>query len=119
MADETPESSKNYFKQSFDFHQKYNPEPDFDKFAKCLIEMWTDKTEEGYPQASVENISVPALIIRGNDDYSFPLESAVELTMKIKNSLFLNLPFAPHGVHKKYPQIFEIITKEFLNEHEK
>ena len=117
MAGETPESCRNYFKQSFDFHQKYNPEPDFDKLAKCLIEMWTDKTEDGYPQASVENISAPVLIIRGNDDDMFPLESAVELSKKVKNSLLLNIPFAPHGAFKKYPQIFEVITKEFLTHH--
>ena len=119
MEDTTPEDCRNYFKQSFYFHQQYNPQPDFDKLAKCAIEMWTDKTEDGYPQASVENILVPVLIIRGNDDYMFPLESAVELTTKVKESLLFNIPFAPHGAFKKYPQIVEIVTKEFLNKHEK
>jgi len=114
MIETTPEECRNYFKQSFDFYQQYNPQPDFDKFAKCVIEMWSDKTEDGYPDASVENITVPLLIIRGNDDYMFPLESAVELTTKVKNALLLNIPFAPHEVFKKYPQIFEVITKEFL-----
>ena len=116
MEGETPERGREtWLRRSFDFHQKYNPIPDFDKFARCVFEMWTDKTEDGYPQESVENINVPTLIIRGNDDYTFPLESAVELTMKIKNSLFFNIPFAPHDAHRKYPQIFEIVTKEFLN----
>jgi pimeloyl-ACP methyl ester carboxylesterase len=119
MAGTSPEDCRNYFKQSFDFYQKHNPLPDFDKFAKCAIEMWTDKTEDGYPHASVENIIVPTLIIRGNDDYMFPLESAVELTGKVKNSVLLNIPFAPHGAFRKYPQIFEIVTKEFLNKLDK
>ena len=120
MADTTPEDFRNYFKQSFDFYQQHNPLPNFDKFAKCVIEMWTDKTEEaGYPGASVENINIPMLIIRGNDDYMFPLESAAELTSKVKTSLLFNIPFAPHGAFKKYPQIFEIVTKEFLNINEK
>jgi len=119
MADTTPEDCKNYFKQSFEFHQQYNPQPDFIKFAKCAIDMWTDKTENGYPQTSVENILIPILIIRGNDDYMFPLESAVEFTTKVKNSLLFNIPFAPHGAFRKYPQIFEIVTKEFLNKQEK
>jgi metallo-beta-lactamase class B len=119
MAGSTPEDNRNYFKQSFDFHQEHNPLPDFDKFAKCVTEMWTDKTEDGYPHTSVENIIVPMLIIRGNDDYMFSLESAVELTTKVKNSLLLNIPFAPHRAFRKYPQIFEIVTKEFLNKHEK
>ncbi|MDR1517562.1 MAG: alpha/beta hydrolase [Dysgonamonadaceae bacterium] len=63
---------------------------------------------------SVEEITVPLLIIRDNDDEMFPLESAFELTTKVKNSLLLNIPFAPHGAFRKYPQIFEAITKEFL-----
>ena len=115
MEGETPERSKEtWLRTCFDFYQKYNPIPDFDKFAKCVFKMWTDITEDGYPQENVQNINVPTLIIRGNDDYIFPIESAVELTMKIKNSVLLNIPFAPHDAHRKYLQIFEIITKEFL-----
>lgn len=118
MVDMTPEEYRKSFRSSYEFHQVYNPTSDFDKFAACLHEMWIDKTEDGYPLASVENINIPTLIIRGNDDYMFPLESAIELATKVKKSLFLNIPFAPHGAHRKYPQIFEVITKEFLNKRE-
>jgi len=45
----------------------------------------------------------------------FPLESAFELTQKVENSFLFNIPFAPHAAHRKYPQIFELITKEFLS----
>ena len=114
MAGTTPEQCRETFKRYFDFHQAHNPQPDFDKFAKCVIEMWTDKTEDGYPQENVENINVPILIIRGNDDYMFSLESAVELTKKVRNSLFFNIPFVPHAAFRKYPQIFETITKAFF-----
>ncbi|MCC8153634.1 MAG: alpha/beta hydrolase [Tannerellaceae bacterium] len=118
MANMTPEEYRKAFRRSYEFHMKYNPEPNFDKFAKYLHEMWIDKTENGYPLATVQNIDVPTLIIRGNDDYMFPLESAVELTTKIINSSLLNIPFAPHGAFKKYPQIFEVIVKDFLLNHE-
>jgi pimeloyl-ACP methyl ester carboxylesterase len=115
MENVTVESAiETWFQENFDFYQKHNPNPDFNKFAKCVFEMWTDKTEDGYPQENVENINVPTLIIRGNDDDAFPLESAVELTKRINNSLLFNIPFAPHDAHNKYPQIFEIITKDFL-----
>ena len=103
-----------WFQTSFDFYQKNNPTPEFDKFVQCVLEMWIDKTEDGYPQENVENINVPTLIIRGNDDNAFPLESAVELTKKINNSLLFNIPFAPHDAYNKYPHFFEIITKDFL-----
>ncbi|MDR0750834.1 MAG: alpha/beta hydrolase [Tannerellaceae bacterium] len=103
---------KGYF---LDSYQRHNPQPDFDRFTKCIIEMWIDKTEDGYPLESVEKIIVPTLIIRGNDDDAFPLESAVKLASKIEKSLLFNIPFAPHDAHNKYPQMFETVTKEFLN----
>lgn len=103
------------WKEIFNFYQLHNPEPNVDRPVEGVIEMWTDKTEDGYPLESVENITVPTLIIRGNDDNSFPLESAVELASKIEKSLLFNIPFAPHDAHNKYPQFFEAVTKEFLN----
>lgn len=112
VAGITPEDWKNYF---FDSYQLHNPQPDFDWFVKCVLAMWTDKTEDGYPLESVEDITVPTLIIRGNDDDSFTLESAVVLTGKVKGSLLFNIPFAPHDAHTKYLQLFETITTEFLN----
>jgi pimeloyl-ACP methyl ester carboxylesterase len=111
MADLSPE----VWKVIFDNYQLHNPEPDIDRPMECVVEMWTDKTEDGYPLESVENITVPTLIIRGNDDNAFPLESAVELASKIEKSLLFNIPFAPHDAHNKYPQMFETVTKEFLN----
>jgi len=111
VADITLEQWKEYF---FDSYPLLNPEPDFERFVRCVLEMWTDKTEDGYPLESVENITVPTLIIRGNDDNSMPLESAVELTGKIKKSVLFNIPFAPHDAYSKYPQFFKIVAKEFL-----
>jgi pimeloyl-ACP methyl ester carboxylesterase len=107
------------WKEIFNFYQLHNPEPSVDRPVESVIEMWTDKTEDGYPLASVENITVPTLLIRGNDDNSFPLESAVELASKIEKSLLFNIPFAPHDAHNKYPHFFETVTKEFLNKCEK
>jgi pimeloyl-ACP methyl ester carboxylesterase len=118
VGDITLEEWKEMLKEMFDFYQLHNPKPDSDRFIKCVIEMWIDKTEDGYPLASVENITVPTLIIRGNDD-ALTLESAVELTAKIKKSLLFNIPFAPYDAYNKYPQFFEIVTKEFLNKCEK
>jgi pimeloyl-ACP methyl ester carboxylesterase len=113
VEDITLEDWKGYF---FDFYQLLNPQPDFDRFTTCIIEMWTDKTEDGYPLESVENITVPTLIIRGNDDDAITLESAVELASKIEKSVLFNIPFAPHDAHTKYPQFFELVAKEFLND---
>jgi pimeloyl-ACP methyl ester carboxylesterase len=112
----TVEECRKISAKNFEFYQKHNPEPDFDKFAKLCIAMWIDKTKSGYPQYDVDKIQVPVLIIRGNNDGFLTLESAVELSKKIKNALLLNIPFGSHGVYKSHPQIFELITKQFLND---
>jgi len=112
VKDITFDDWKGYF---LDFYQLHNPQPDFERFTKCIIDMWTDKTKDGYPLQSVENITIPTMIIRGNDDNAIPLESAVELAAKIEKSVLFNIPFAPHDAHNKYPQFFEVVVKEFLN----
>ncbi|MDR2058357.1 MAG: alpha/beta hydrolase [Dysgonamonadaceae bacterium] len=114
MAGITPETCREMFARNFEFYQKNNPQPDFDRLAKCAMEMWFDKSEAGYPDTSVSAISAPVLIVRGNDDEMFPLESAVELTQKIKNALLFNIPFAPHRAFGKYPEVFVTVATEFL-----
>lgn len=114
VADMTPE----VWGQIFDFYQLHNPEPNVDRPVEHVVQMWVDKTEDGYPLESVENITIPTLIIRGNDDNSIPLESAIKLASKIEKSVLFNIPFGPHDAHNKYPQMFETITKEFLNKDE-
>lgn len=112
VADITLDDWKGYF---LDSYQLLNPQPDFERFTKYVIDMWIDKTEDGYPLESVKNITIPTLIIRGNDDNAIPLESAAELAAKIEKSILFNIPFAPHDAQNKYPQFFEAVTKEFLN----
>ncbi|MCD8194670.1 MAG: alpha/beta hydrolase, partial [Tannerellaceae bacterium] len=56
VKDITLDDWKGYF---LDFYQLHNPQPDFERFTKCIIDMWTDKTKDGYPLQSVENITIP------------------------------------------------------------
>jgi len=114
LAGITPKEIIEFFEQNFDFYKQHNPIPDAANFVDCALKMWFDKTEDGYPQASVEKISVPVLVIRGNDD-TVPLESVVEFTIKVQNSILFNIPFAPHLAFEKYPQFLVEITKDFLN----
>jgi pimeloyl-ACP methyl ester carboxylesterase len=115
VAEMPVEKCREIFADNFNYYEKNNPEPDFDRFAELCLGMWIDKTKSGYPQENVTKIDVPVLIVRGNDDDFLTLESAVELAEKITGSVLLNIPFASHSAFKSYPQIFEIITKQFLN----
>ena len=113
-ANITPEEWIGYFEQNFDFYRKQNPSPDALKFTKCILEMWVDKTADGFSDACVENINVPVLAIRGNDD-TFSLESIVKFTSKVQNSILFNIPFAPHKAFEKYPKFLVEVIRDFLN----
>jgi pimeloyl-ACP methyl ester carboxylesterase len=103
-----------YFKQNFKFYQQHNPQPNTKKFIQSTEQMWFDKSEDGYPSANIENINIPTLIVRGNDDFE-PLEQFVELTTKIPSSILFNIPFEGHLAWEKYPQFLAQVTKDFFN----
>ena len=105
----------NGFKHNFDFYAQHNPQPDASTFIKCVEEMWFDKSDDGYPSASVANIKIPTLIVRGDNDFD-PIEQYAELKSKIENSVFFNVPFEGHvPVFERYPHIFVEVVKDFLN----
>ena len=115
FADVTHEDYIKGFKENFDFYTQHNPQPDTGKFIKCTEEMWFDKSEDGFPHASIQHINVPTLIVRGDNDFD-PLEQFTETRIKIPNSVFFNIPFEGHvPAFQKYPQFFAEVTKDFLN----
>jgi pimeloyl-ACP methyl ester carboxylesterase len=102
------------FQHNFDFCERHNPQPDAEKFIKCTEQMWFDKSADGFPHASIANIKIPTLIVRGNDDFD-SIEHFVETTAKIQNSVFFNIPFEGHvPAFEKYAQFFAEVTKDFL-----
>ena len=102
------------FKHNFDLYEQHNPQPDAHKLIKCIEEMWFDKSENGYPNIDKSTINIPALIVRGNDDMD-TLESYVEMTTKMPESILFNVPFEQHvPVFEKYPQFFVEVTKDFF-----
>lgn len=108
------ESAKEIFQESFEDYQKHNPKPDFDALTQATIEMWLDKTLSGQPNEAISEIETETLIIRGDQDFLVSLESAVEATKLIKNSAFLNIPFAEHVVYEEQEMICERVISQFL-----
>ena len=110
----TGESWRKKFPATYAAYQKLNPEPNFDSIADFLVKMWLDSSSSGYPNEAVKNIFCPLLIVRGDDDYLVSKESVVELSTLVKNSSFLNIPFAGHDVIEDQKEIFMISLSEFL-----
>ncbi|MCL1924715.1 MAG: alpha/beta hydrolase [Defluviitaleaceae bacterium] len=102
------------FKKNFDFYEKYNLQPNTKKLIKYVKQMWFDKSKDGYPHLNIQNINIPTLIVRGNDDFD-PLEQYFNLAEKIPNSILFNVPFEGHvPVFEKYPHFFAEVTKDFF-----
>ncbi|WP_157781972.1 alpha/beta fold hydrolase [Vibrio splendidus] len=99
---------------SYRLFNELNPEPNFDVFITELVRMWTDTSSSGYPTNTIDQIDGKVLVIRGDDDFFFPLPAALELVNRLKESSFANVPFAGHETHKDQPQFVCGVIKQFL-----
>ncbi len=115
----TGESWRRKFPDTYDAYQRLNPEPDFDVLAPSVIKMWLDSNSSGRPNEAVKNISCPLLIVRGDDDHFVSREAVVELSGLVKDSKFLNIPFAGHVAFNDQKEIFMISLNEFLSRQHK
>ncbi|RZJ68244.1 MAG: alpha/beta hydrolase [Flavobacterium sp.] len=103
--------------EAFSTYQKTNPEKDARKSLEKIISMWTDDSDSGYPDSSVEKIKCPTLIIRGDEDHLFSRESAFRLAESIADSKLLNIPFAAHVAFVDQKEIILQIITQFLKQH--
>lgn len=110
----TPEKWISMFPDSVAYYKATNPAPDFDALVKAVVSLWTDTEASGYPNASVRQITVPSLIVRGDEDHLFSLNDVAVLREHIKGAAFFNIPFAGHEAHKDAPDLFLAGVKAFF-----
>ncbi len=110
----TGESWRKKLPATYTAYQKLNPEPDFDGITESLVKMWLDSSSSSYPNEAVKNIFCHLLIVRGDNDHLLSKESVVELSRLVKNSNFLNIPYAGHCAFEDQKEIFMISLNEFL-----
>lgn len=96
-------------------YQKLNPEKDFERLAKSLVNMWFDKTDTGYPNENIGKITSRLLIIRGDNDPLIGVHDTAELKSRVKNSSLLNIPFAGHAAFNSQKEIIIIGLNSFFN----
>lgn len=106
---------KDMFPNSYNSYMQLNPEPDFDRFAKNVVNMWTDLSPDGYPGALMKRINNDMLIVRGDNDPLTTLDSIVKLRRIIKNIHILNIPFAGHVAFDDAPDVFLQTFSKFFN----
>ncbi|MGE8436487.1 MAG: alpha/beta fold hydrolase [Pseudomonas palmensis] len=92
------------FPHSYERYLQLNPEPDFDRLAVALRELWLDSGEQGYPNETVCGITADLLVIHGDEDRLVTRANACELADRVANAQLLNIPFTGHSPHEDHPQ---------------
>jgi pimeloyl-ACP methyl ester carboxylesterase len=111
----TAENWKKKYPETFEMYQKLNPEKNFERLAKSLVNMWFDKSDTGYPNDHIVKIISPLLIVRGDNDPLIGLNDIAELKSRLKNSSLLNIPFAGHAAYITQKEIIIIGLNNFFN----
>lgn len=112
----TPESWNRRFPETQAQYRRLNPAPDFDALVTGAVRMWLDESDDGYPRSAVERILAPTLIVRGDEDFLFTLDEAVEQCKLMPNACLLNVPLAGHAVCSDQPKVCAEVVSQFLEE---
>lgn len=110
----TAEKWQSAFPDEVKYYMQLNPAPDLSKLLHEAVSLWTDASDTGYPAHAVAQITCPTLIVRGDDDFMVSREHNVELARLIRQSHFLNLPFAGHSVHIDNAPVVGSLINTFL-----
>lgn len=112
----TSNSWKEQCPLDYEAYMKLNPEPDFDRIFKQVINMALDRSEKGRPGDQVKNISCPVLSARGENDPIVASSDSLELSKLINNAQLFNIPFAGHEALQDQPKLITEKLNRFLAE---
>lgn len=85
-------------------YEAENPAPDFDRLFAATRAMWLDDGPDGYPGATVGQITAPLLVVHGDDDFLVSRRQSCALADQVAGARLLNLPFAGHSVLEDAPE---------------
>lgn len=110
----TAERWKSRFPDTVEKYLALNPEPDFERLARSLVQMWLDESETGYPNENVGRIESPTLMIRGDKDHLLKRSAVFQVSELIKDSALANIPFAGHVAFADQKEVVMSLINEFL-----
>lgn len=85
---------------------------DWKRYVNEVGNMWFQ--EEYFPKSDLEKISVPTLIVYGDNDM-YTLEHGIEIRNSIKNSQFCVIPNCSHDVFEEKPELITKLTMDFID----
>ena len=100
----------------YESYQKLNPEPNFDKTFKQVINLALDTSDKGRPNERIKNITCSLLIVRGENDPVVSNSDIIELFEMVEDAEIFTIPSAGHEAMKDQPILFAEKLKKFLFE---
>ena len=114
LSNVTSASWKKKFPETVAFYEKVNPDPDFNKLAPQIVNMWMN--EKSYPNDNVKNISANTLIIRGDNDHLTKRKFVCDLAENIKDANLSNIAFAGHVVYTEELKVLMLTINRFFEQ---
>ena len=97
---------------SRDYHAM-SPEPNrWSEFLENITNMWT--TEPNFSDLELQSITVPTLVLGGQQEEAIYPEHIEELSKKIPNSKLIMMPKTGHFAMLEKPEKFNKIVRSFL-----
>jgi pimeloyl-ACP methyl ester carboxylesterase len=104
---------KDYFEQAAKDYQSLSPTPArFEAFQKNMMHMW--ETEPNFTTAQLRSITVPTLILDGENEEAILTKHTQELAGFIPQSQLIFIPGTGHFAPQEKPEAFNKIVLDFL-----
>ncbi|MEJ8673498.1 alpha/beta fold hydrolase [Chromobacterium amazonense] len=95
-------------------YEQVNPEPDFNRLVRAVKHLWLDASGQDYPNASISQIAIPMLLIRGDSDFLLERDEMAQFQARVKHARLLNLPSAGHDVLNEAAEASASAIRAFL-----
>jgi valacyclovir hydrolase len=112
----TPEKWREIMPQSVARYEALNPAPDFPALTGHVRALWLSEGADAYPEDSVQGITAPVLLIRGDEDRVVARVETAILADLIPGARLLNLPWAGHEAQADAPEAVAAMLLRFLAE---
>jgi pimeloyl-ACP methyl ester carboxylesterase len=106
--------SEGQFKFIVDDYNRLNPDRDFDRMMRQAATMWKDDGPNGHPNAAIERIAQPTLVMVGDRDPFLGVPDARAARGRIKNAELLVVPNGTHPIHNERPDLVLPAITRFL-----
>lgn len=95
-------------------YEALNLEPDFERFARAVLNLWLSNGPDAYPNESIRAVRARTLLVHGEQDEFIPLTHTQAMLGRIDGASLLCLPLTGHSAHEERPGWLLPVLRTFL-----